>query len=96
METPTEVAAAAAAAAEGVMAELPLNKSCGLEMYNTSMGVVGGVQLPSSMSSASIVSLDTDPSDAVSTSSDDGSGSDYHHADSVDFLADLLEITPVM
>jgi ornithine decarboxylase len=67
-------------------------KSCGMEMYNVNV-------LPSSMSSASIVSLDTDQSDAISTSSDgDHSILDeaYPYSDSIDFLADLLDITPVM
>jgi len=54
--------------------------------------------MPSSVSSASIVSFtDTeDPSDAVSTSSD-GEQSDGAYCDPTDdFLADLLQVTPVM
>ena len=74
-----------------------LVKSCA--MYRHHHG-----SMPSSMSSASIVSLggaDTDAtaSDAVSTMSSDGDISamdDPFYSDSVDFLADMLHIAPVM
>lgn len=72
-----------------------LPKSCAMEMCVNMNNNGNNVLMPSSVSSASIVSLDTeDPSDAVSTSSD-GEVSDSY-GDSADFLADLLEVTPVM
>jgi len=71
-----------------------LPKSCAMEMYTA--GNNNGSMIPSSISSASIVSLDTeDPSDTVSTSSD-GEVSDEMYGDPTDFLVDLLEVTPVM
>lgn len=74
-----------------------LPKSCAMEMF---VGVSNnnGIMMPSSVSSASIVSLDTeDPiSDNVSTSSSDGEVSDGLYGDPTDFLAELLEVTPVM
>jgi len=60
--------------------EMSLTKSCGLERFNV---------LPSNMSSTS---LDTDHSDATSTSSD----SETYSSSSLDFLVDLLDVTSVM
>ena len=76
---------------------VPSVKTCAMEIYNSGSQ---GQGLPSSMSSASIVSLDTDPSDAVSTVSSDASNSAlddaFPYPDCVDFLADLLDATSVM
>lgn len=67
-------------------------KSCGIDIFGSSP--VGGVVMAGSLTD------DTDPasSDAVSTlsSSDDADASDDQYVDSVDFLADLLEMAPVM
>ena len=77
-------------------ADLLPKMSCAMEMYtanNNNSGTSGNhLMMPSSVCSSSIDTEDPSTSDAVSTSSD----GDDAYGDSADFLADLLEITPVM